>query len=87
MIRKRESCSADNVVIIDRLSYAYFRSERNKYKKYGAPITAVIIQAGISIGGNKPLPRLSATNSRIAPKRAEAGSKTLNLDPTTFLAI
>jgi hypothetical protein len=73
--------------MIFSLSYVIFLSRRNRYKKYGTPITAVIIPAGISIGGNNPLPMLSATSRKMEPKRAEAGSKTLNFDPTTLLAI
>ena len=48
----------------------------------GPPITAIIIDAGISIGANNVLPNVSASRIKHAPNNAENGISALWAVPT-----
>lgn len=55
--------------------------------KYGAPMLAVKTPAGISKGENKVRPIKSATITSMPPSKAEVGSNTPKLEPTSLLAM
>lgn len=53
----------------------YYLERASKYKKYGAPITATTIPAGISDGWIIQRPIVSAINTSNAPASAAPGIK------------
>ena len=55
--------------------------------KNGPPITAIIVAAGISLGGTINLPIVSAVKINNAPASAENGINTLWSEPTNCLEI